>query len=59
MFSNATILLHFILPVKFKKKNLNEDEMHTLRIKMRKGRYNVKAEIARKKGRTPSFYPYQ
>lgn len=39
MFSNATILLHFILPVKFKKKkNLNKDEMHTLRIKMRKGR---------------------
>lgn len=38
MFSNATILLHIILPVKFKKKNLNKDEMHTLRIKMRKGR---------------------
>lgn len=38
MFSNATILLHFILPVKCKKKNLNKDEMHTLRIKMRKGR---------------------
>lgn len=38
MFSNATILLHFIIPVKLKKKNLNKDEMHTLRIKMRKGR---------------------